>query len=471
MSQEIQGLLVTYQKVFIAREEEIKAHLLKYYKDVFSNVKVTNVERIDATEKLEISGFRKNISSWRDAYKNIYLSTCIIVDGVQKRYDYKFSFFKEQFLFDDINKIKKTIDEIPNLRANLNLKVAVVKLDSATKLAKEIKIPRYMEELENIKKEIEVLERNYNKELDQLVEKIKMDQEKKDIKSALENCEKIIHISESINRTDLMSKYKQIAERITNEMLVDKIKRKELDEEIITLEKKFQDHKQKGNISDSINTCKKIIQISEKIDNIDLKENYTQILNELNIEKRNLEHKHKELKTDLKRLDDKIRVELDKNHFEIALNDARSAVEISHKLNDEEKIKKYKWILNQILEKKSIIEAEYQKLQNELENLEHKVEKDLKTNQLNDVVIDIARIIEISKKTNNSNLTKKYSEKLEEIKQQVEDSIILNEKFGELKKTIETLNQEGLNALEERNLSKSLEKYREIKSQLINYLK
>ncbi len=92
MSEQIEEIFSKYKKQFKGREEEIKKFLLTHFEKAFSRQRVINVERKDATERIKLGGFNENLSSWRNYYKNIIVSSCIVENGSQKRYDYKFFF-------------------------------------------------------------------------------------------------------------------------------------------------------------------------------------------------------------------------------------------------------------------------------------------------------------------------------------------------------------------------------------------
>ena len=60
-SQKIDELLTKFKDVFAGREEDIKAHLLKYHQKDFEGRQIKDLVKIDATEMIKTTGFRKNI--------------------------------------------------------------------------------------------------------------------------------------------------------------------------------------------------------------------------------------------------------------------------------------------------------------------------------------------------------------------------------------------------------------------------
>ena len=118
MSQQIDDVFSKYKKVFKGREEEIKEFLLKHFDKVFKIQTVIGVDRIDATKRIKTAGFVKEISSWRNSYKNIIVSSCDIIGGAQKRYDYKFFFTEERLDELTVDKIEDALAESSRLRLN-----------------------------------------------------------------------------------------------------------------------------------------------------------------------------------------------------------------------------------------------------------------------------------------------------------------------------------------------------------------
>jgi hypothetical protein len=373
MVQQINRVFIKFKEVFAGRQEEIRNYIEKHFETDFKERIVEKIEKIDATDKIKTTGFRDNLSSWKDSDKNIIISNCLFVDGKQKRYDYKISFVKEKFHSEDIEKINATMVEVDKLREKIKLKIAVVKLDSATQLANDMNIPRYMKQLAKVKKEIIALEKEYNKKLDDLVESIEIHRENNDVHAALNDCDMVFEISKSINWADLMEKYTQITERIMNELIADKEKREQANEKIITLEKQMNIFHEQQNQYDAIRICKEIIQfakINEKIDNV---EKFTSILKELEDEETILKANRKRLKKELKELDEQIQILLSKDQLREALNYSEKCLRISKELNNDDLIKKYNFISERI--KLRTINDEKEASEKNLEDLKSLVEK------------------------------------------------------------------------------------------------
>ncbi|MFX0070428.1 MAG: hypothetical protein ACFFAO_04985, partial [Candidatus Hermodarchaeota archaeon] len=366
---------------------------------------------IDATKKIKTSGFRKHISSWKDTKKDLFISTCLDIEGKQVRYDYKIIFYKSKFHSKDVEKIKKALNEINTLRDNLHFKVAVIRLDSAIKLANEMRIPKYMNELRRIEQEINGIEKDYNSQLDNLANSIASHRENNNIQAALKDCEKIIQITESIDRNTLLEKYKDITGNIMDEMIADKNKREKIYEEINSLENVLYLNRKKNDIDEAINNCEEILKLTRDLDDEDIFEKYDLILEDCRKQKIKLEEDKTKLKKELKDLDEKIKIYINKNLFEEALESSNRCLQISETLEDNVLIKKYKFISDRITQRK-----------NETESI-----------------------------INRSKLSKT--------------------EFIELIDIVERLNKEGLEALDENKLEKSLEKYKKIKESIVKHIK
>ena len=84
------------KKIIRGREEEIKEYVSKHYEETFTTHELIKIERIDSTDHIKNVGFHEKLSSWRNTYKNIVVSSCLLDSGKQKRFDYKFHFTEEK---------------------------------------------------------------------------------------------------------------------------------------------------------------------------------------------------------------------------------------------------------------------------------------------------------------------------------------------------------------------------------------
>ncbi len=404
MSQ-IDEIFIKFKNIFLGKQEEIRAFLLKYFEDTFNRHWVENIERNDMSEKILTTGFHENVSSWRDSNNNIILSTCLTINGIQKRYDYKIIIYKEKFHSEDIDKIENALKEISNLRENLHFKVALLKLDSAIKLVQEKRIPDYMNRIEDIKKEITVALEEYNKIIDDLVKKININRKNNDLDELLSNCEKIIKVSKSLNRDDLAMKYSLLSEQITKELIANKEDREIKLKKLEDLEIEFKIKKENEDTDGAIDICKEIIKISKSVYKDDLVQEYSKILNQLKKDKQTYEKRYKKLRYELKECDKKIKSNLEEGQFKKARINCERAVQVSEILKDDDLVKKYSFILEKI-------------------------------------EVDIFNTVK------------------EELTSEV---------LEDFKVRIKKLNTEGFEALYNRNLLKAIDKYKEIRKELKDY--
>jgi len=98
MTTQIDDIFEKFGEVFLGKQKEIRDFLSKYAERLFKGQTVRDIQRVDATKEIKKSGFRKNVSSWRDANKNVIISTCLDVNDVRKRYDYTFVISEEEYI-------------------------------------------------------------------------------------------------------------------------------------------------------------------------------------------------------------------------------------------------------------------------------------------------------------------------------------------------------------------------------------
>ena len=99
MSQEINDVFSKYKKIFVKRIDELKSFLSMYFENFVKNHILENVECIDNSERIKISGFNTVLSAWRNSTVEITLCSCENIKGIQKRYDYLFRFMGEKLDF------------------------------------------------------------------------------------------------------------------------------------------------------------------------------------------------------------------------------------------------------------------------------------------------------------------------------------------------------------------------------------
>ena len=98
MTTQINVIFDKFGGIFLGKQDEIRVFLSKYATRLFKGQVVRDIQRTDATDEIKKSGFRKNVSSWRDAKGNVIISTCLEDEGNQTRYDYTFIISDESYI-------------------------------------------------------------------------------------------------------------------------------------------------------------------------------------------------------------------------------------------------------------------------------------------------------------------------------------------------------------------------------------
>ncbi len=339
MSQQIEEIFAKYKKVFITDQENIKKYLLTHYERALLTRQVINVERIDNTERIKISGFSKYLSSWRNFYQNIVVTSCILVNNVQKRYDYKFYFTKEKLDNTTIDKIERALEESARLRRNFKFDEAIAIIDEMLELIEKKKDEVTNKILNDVRKEIVESQEKYDKDMlaiSKLENKIKVAEDYDNLRDIPKNCENIIKLAESIGRNDLVKKYKGMIEETQKEIEQRKAqeKQKSLEQakvfakkkeqesyekamaQIAKLEEKIKTDREAGNLKVAINDCEKIINIANLIDKYEFIVKYSKLLENLGNELEAKEAREREMAIKSKEVIKKQKAEKKRNALE-----------------------------------------------------------------------------------------------------------------------------------------------------------
>ena len=105
------------------------------------------------------------------------------------------------------------INQYIKLKEKFQFNTITTKLSNLLKKVQKLKITDYKKKLEDIKKEINSAEDSYNKKLAEIAElekKIKSNQKNNLLDNTLKNCQSIIELVNSINKSDLEKKYSAI---------------------------------------------------------------------------------------------------------------------------------------------------------------------------------------------------------------------------------------------------------------------
>ncbi len=425
MSQQVDEIFAKYKKVFISDQENLKKYLLTHYERAFKTRQVLNVERIDNTERIKLSGFNKYLSSWRNFYQNIVVTSCVLVNNVEKRYDYKFYFTKEKLDDATIEKIERALEESARLRRNFKFNEAIALIDEMLELIQKKKDVVTNKVLNDARKEIVEAQEKHDKimiDISKLDNKIKVAQEYDNLKGIPKNCENIIKLADSIGRKDLVNKYKRLEEETQREIEQRKAKEKQMALEetksiakrkekesydkamaqIANLEEKIKTDRANGNLKAAITDCEKIINIANLIDKEDFIVKYSKLYENLSNE---LEAKEaRERKMAIKSKEALKRQKTEKKRKKL---EAKRALK-EQKKREKEKLHKEKEKLKeqQILEK--------------IEFLEENVRINQKSDSLEVIVSDCRQIIKLANSIDREDIAEQYGRILEDTQTEIE---------------------------------------------------
>ncbi|MFX0070535.1 MAG: hypothetical protein ACFFAO_05525 [Candidatus Hermodarchaeota archaeon] len=467
MSQQIDDIISKYKKVFKADHERIKKFLKSYYENVFLIRPVINVERIDRTDRIELSGFNKHLSSWKNFYQNLVVCSCVLINNVQKRYDYKFYFTKEKLNEATIELIEQALEESARLQRDFKFNEAIAKIEEMLELIRKKNDEVTNNVLNDARAEIIASQEKFNKTMatiEKLDEKIKVAKEYDNLKDIPSNCEKIIKLAESINRRDLMKKYKDLSDETQKEIerkkahekamaieekkALAKQKEKESYEkatmQIAQLEEKIKNEIENDNLKAAISDCEKIIEIANLIDNKNIADKYSGILEKLEkgleaqearerelaikskevLKKRKAEQKRKalEAKAALKRqkaeqkqkeLDVKKKLKRQKAKEKQKTSEAEEALKKQKALEEQEALQRQKEEERKKLEIEKALKAEKEKekeneILEQIAKLENNVRYNQKNANLDAVIKDCKKIIKLANSIDRDDIAGKY---------------------------------------------------------------
>ncbi len=240
MSQEINRIFKKYNKTFLNREEEMKKYLSKYFGEFFNEHIIEDIVRIDSTERLNVAGFHKNLSSWRHTGE-IILCSCEVSSGVQKRYDYKFIFPEERIISrssevetDDISRIKDIAIEEPD---------SINDEEKGFREFTEEEKEQYRQQKEKEKKEVDEDFQNFvsNQTVKDIIELIEKSQEIPEFQAQETEDSEDIETQEEVGGTQQIHGYS-----IRNYLLVLSQARKRQDDKFVGIINSFWNWKKQG---------------------------------------------------------------------------------------------------------------------------------------------------------------------------------------------------------------------------------
>lgn len=142
------------------------------------------------------------------------------------------------------------IEESNLLEKESKFEEAILKIDAVLELVEPLGLSEYKGKLETRKKEILDAGETYikvSKKLNEIIEKIKDNQERSHFQAAISNCGRLIELAKSIQKNDIVEEYTNVLEQV----------KKEFDEQ------KASESKEKEQILSNVNELKEIITIED----------------------------------------------------------------------------------------------------------------------------------------------------------------------------------------------------------------
>ncbi len=416
MSERVDEIFVKFSNVFKGREEDIKAYMLKYFKKIFTEDDIIDLECIDATERIKKAGFQKNLSAWRNTYQNIIISTSLLVDGVQKRYDYKFYFTKEKLSKETIDIVDAAIKESNKLKLYFKFEEAVEKIDEMLELIRDKNDKVFNRKLQDIKQQVQKAEGEYNKAQERkgvLLEKIEEDFKNDNFEEVIKDCIEILKIGKKVRDKSVLGKYAKILEESQKKLDIVK--------EIEELDPKLQKLRQAKQFDEAMADCDHIIEMAESIEKSDLIEKFKLLKEKLIEEKTAEENRIRETNDNLNELEKELEINRDKKNFVDALSNCDKMIQLSTSLENQELIDKHAQLKQQVEREKAAEEEKMDDVAKEISRLKESVSNDLENDDLTATISDCEKIIELSKVIEDDSTAAEYSKIIDETRKKIEE--------------------------------------------------
>ncbi len=475
MSERLDDVFDQFEDVFVARKEEIKDYLLKYKKDTFKKRDVIKIERIDVTDRLKTSGFRKNLSMWQNFYDNIILSSCIEVKGEEKRYDYKFYFTEEKLDSELLEEVENAINEANKLKQRRKYEEALDKVDTVEDTVAEKKDKYIDGQLRELRQDIINAQEKYHEtlqEIENLESTVTKEREQQDFGEAISLVNEIIALTESVNDRKLKKKYKNLLEEIKrnqvfNEIegldeslndarssrnfksaiegcnkiietarsggltekeekyniILEEIKREQTQYEINELKQKAEDNRSTGRYHKAMENHKKIIEIAESNDLEETRGEALKVIKEIEEEINQVENEE-EIHKKISSLKKQITEEEEMGNYELALESTTKIIGLAESIGDQEDVEKFFQFREEISKKIEEMQREREKrtILNQINDLESEVEQKKEIRDLEGIIDLSNEIIELGKKIQTDELIAQYQDIIEGTKREIEES-------------------------------------------------
>ena len=376
------------------------------------------------------------------------------------------NYFEQRGQSELFEKYDNTIIEVNSLSEESQFGEAISKLDSLSEEMKTDEFQEHVKKIQEIKENL-VIEKEkfdkFNQDFAELDNQLKEEQQKMNYDDALFICKKIIEVAISHDKNDLVDKYSQLVEEIEIESKDENFRK--VKEKLAELEEKIKKEQEEKDLNSLLISCQEIIEFGESNDKNDIVEKYSQISEKVKEELRELEKKQEETKVEVSNLIEEVSKLRDGGKFDEAIE------KIDIKMEDlkDPSISEYVTKLEEIKNELVIEKESREKFSNELEELEEKLESARENNNLEEVLNNCSKILELAKENERIEIVERYSQVSNQVKQEIEEK---QAKFEEeFKEKINKLSKEGMESLNKSAFQESLDNFENIISLLEEYSK
>jgi len=406
MSKEVDEIYSKFRAVILSRHDEIKKFLIRHFTKALKEQLVEDVEKIDSTKRIKTAGFHPKLSGWKNAYNNIIVSSCEMVKGKQKRFDYKFLFVEERLDDKSIERVQNGMDEASRLRKEFKFDEAVEKIDELIESIRNEEDTVFNKRLYDARKEILTAKDDYEKgmaQIEKLKERVKANQKAGNLEEVIIDCKKIVEIADRIGQGPIKREYTKILDQ--TKKLLEALK------DLERLEKQIKMHRANEDYGEALKLCDEAIEIAKSIKRQDLVDKFTQLKEEIEKEALN---KIEELEKDYEQ-------KMEAEDWEGAISDCIRIIKIAEGIGRSDIAEKYSKLRDELKSRIADMKEMTDKIQKELDELIKEFEKNRKQKNFNEALKNCGKIIELAESIDKQAIVKKYKKFYDEINKQLED--------------------------------------------------
>jgi len=343
------------------------------------------------------------------------------------------TYFEQRGKSELFEKYDTTIIEVNTCIENSQFEEAISKLESLSEEMIGEEFQDHKKKLNEIKENLlvekEKLEQ-FNKEFRDLDENLKKEQEKMNYDDALYICKKIIEVATTHEKKEVVKKYTSLATEIELEAKDENFRK--VKEKLIELEERIQKEQEEKNLPALLISFEEIIEFAKSNEKNDIVEKYSQLSEDVEQELKELEKRHEEIKEKISNLIEEVSMLRDDGKFEEAIGKIDIILENKNDSAFSEHLVKLEEIKNEL-----IIEKESrEKFNKELQELEGYLEDSRKSNNLEAVLNDCRKIVELAMENEKIEIVEKYKQVSNQIKIEIEEK---QAKFEEELKGLEEI--------------------------------